>query len=318
MDIHDGNTMLIDGLYYYYGASYGDCKEPAGDTGCAGMGLGACGFRPDHNVSVFTSPDLSTWTSQGHIFEMAISSPSPNGILFCPKVIYCSATKKYVLWFNWINGSDFSQSYYAVATSNTPLGPFTVITPVVKTLAFDNTGDFALFVDDDAKAYIIYTAHITGYDVTHQMSIEQLSDDYTYSLGSSYTSGFFGASFVEAPTMFKRGNIYYALFGSCCCYCQGGSAPTVYISTKPLGPYTTQVSLGGAMSSQQTNVLPYKTNASGTIGMGYIWQGDRWQSAPDGIKGHDFSYWQSLSFDSQGNVQGPLTWVDSFTIDVQH
>lgn len=29
MDIHDGNTLLLDdGLYYYYGASYGLCKEP--------------------------------------------------------------------------------------------------------------------------------------------------------------------------------------------------------------------------------------------------------------------------------------------------
>jgi len=226
--------------------------------------------------------------------------------------------KKYVLWFNWINGSDFSQSYYAVATSNTPLGPFTLVTTVIKTLAYDNTGDFALFVDDDGKAYIIYTAHIQGYDTTHQMSIEQLSDDYTYTLGSAYSSGFFGASFVEAPTMFKRDNLYYASFGSCCCYCKSGSAPGVYTSSKPLGPYTTQTSLGNAMSSQQTNVLPYKTNQSGSIVMGYLWQGDRWQSAPDGIKGHDFSYWQPLSFDSQGRIQSPLVWVDSFTIDVQY
>jgi len=70
------------------------------------------------------------------------------------------------------------------------------------------------------------------------------------------------------------------------------------------------------MSSQQTNVLPYRTNVSGVIETGYLWQGDRWQSAPDGIKGHDFSYWQPLTFDSQGKVQGPLQWVDSFTVDV--
>jgi len=27
MDIHDGNTLLINGTYFYYGASYGDCLE---------------------------------------------------------------------------------------------------------------------------------------------------------------------------------------------------------------------------------------------------------------------------------------------------
>jgi len=36
--------------------------------------------------------------------------------------------------------------------------------------------------DDDGTAYIIYTAHISGYPTTHQMSVEQLTDDYTASL----------------------------------------------------------------------------------------------------------------------------------------
>jgi len=74
-----------------------------------------------------------------------------------------------------------------------------------------------------------------------------------------------------------------------------------------------QTYLGGAMSSQQTNVLPYKSNT----GLQFLWQGDRWQSAPDGLKGHDFSYWGPLSFDAKGNVTGPLSFVDTFTIDVE-
>jgi len=313
MDIHDGNTLLLKDGYYYYGASYGLCQEPAGDSGCSGASLGSCGFRPDHNVSLYTSNDLSSWTFQGHVFEMGTSAPAPNTILFCPKVLYNAATLNYVLWFNWINGSDFSQSYYAVATSPKPTGPFQLVNPIVKTLAYSDTGDFALFGDDDGKGYIIYTAHIQGYDTTHVMSIEQLSDDYTYTLGADFNSGFFGDSFVEAPTMFKRQGVYYALFGQCCCYCQEGSPPKVYTSTKALGPYTVRTSLGGAMSAQQTNVLPWKS----ADGMEYLWQGDRWQSALDGIKGHDFSYWEPLTFDSSGNVTGPLVWVDSFAIDVE-
>ncbi len=34
MDAHDGNVFLHDGLYYYYDASYGLCKEPPGPSGC--------------------------------------------------------------------------------------------------------------------------------------------------------------------------------------------------------------------------------------------------------------------------------------------
>ena len=45
MDIHDGNTVLVDGVYYYYGASYGLCRESSGSSGCANTTIGACGFR---------------------------------------------------------------------------------------------------------------------------------------------------------------------------------------------------------------------------------------------------------------------------------
>jgi len=311
MDIHDGNTLLLDdGLYYYYGASYGLCKEPSGSNGCADAGPGNCGFRMDHNVSLFTSPDLSTWTFRGHIWEMA-KSPI-NGILFCPKVIYNPKTTMFVMWFNWITpDADFSGSWYAAATSSSPLGPFTLVNSNISSLAFTNTGDFNLYLDDDGQGYVIYTAHITHFSVTHRMSVERLSSDFTGTVGATGNSGFFGNSFVEAPAFFKRQETYYAVFGTCCCYCQSGSPVYIYTATNPLGPYIQQNNLGGAIPSQQTNVLPV-TTPNGTE---YLWQGDRWQSAPDGIKGHDFSYWGPLQFDKDGNV-APLAFQNQFTIDV--
>jgi hypothetical protein len=45
MDIHDGNTLYVDGVFYYYGAEYGLCEEPAGSNGCADFGVGNCGFQ---------------------------------------------------------------------------------------------------------------------------------------------------------------------------------------------------------------------------------------------------------------------------------
>lgn len=38
--------------------------------------------------------------------------------------------------------------------------------------------------------------------------------------------------------------------------------------------------------------------------------GDRWQSAPDGIKAHDFSYWTPLSFLPNGIADCP--WIHIF------
>eukprot|EP01113_Clastostelium_recurvatum_P002942 TRINITY_DN1126_c0_g1_i2.p1 TRINITY_DN1126_c0_g1~~TRINITY_DN1126_c0_g1_i2.p1 ORF type:complete len:356 (+),score=73.77 TRINITY_DN1126_c0_g1_i2:41-1108(+) len=312
MDVHDGNTFYLNGLYYYYGASYGLCKEPSGGNGCSDAGPGNCGFQLNHNVSLYTSPDFATWTNHGHVFEMHRDHPVP-GILFCPKVIGPNLQGDFVLWYNWLPGSgSFASSYYGVAVSPSPLGPFKVVTPNVTSLAFADVGDFSLFRDDDGSGYIIYTSHIQGYPTTHQMSVEKLNTAYTLSLGSSANSGFFGQSFVEAPAMFKRGSTYYAVFGQCCCYCQSGSAVTFYKAIQPLGPYTSGQAISGAIPAQQTNVAQY-VGANGQAD--YIWQGDRWQSAPDGIKGHDLTYWGPMSFDGQGNIL-PLEFLKETSIVV--
>jgi hypothetical protein len=78
--------------------------------------------------------------------------------------------------------------------------------------------------------YIIYTAHIQGYPVTHVMSVERLAPDFLSSTGLKHSSGFFGETFVEAPTMFERNGAYFAVFGHCCCYCGSGSPVKYYRS----------------------------------------------------------------------------------------
>jgi hypothetical protein len=165
----------------------------------------------------------------------------------------------------------------------------------------------------------------------------------------AHTSGFFGQSFVEAPAMFKRNGVYYAVFGMCCCYCQQGSPVTVYTAPAALGPYTqrnaidathgacsqTNATYGASRAAlnlrrgeenvrkeqlcrrasgihaQQTDIFPYVS----TTGLQFMWMGDRWQSAPDGIKGHDFTFWYPMQFDATGNVTA-MRWVDSFSVDL--
>jgi hypothetical protein len=34
----------------------------------------------------------------------------------------------------------------------------------------------------------------------------------------------------------------------------------------------------------------------------FMWMADRWQSAPDGVKGHDFQFWVPLEFGPDGNL----------------
>jgi hypothetical protein len=46
MDAHDGNILYDapSGLYYWYAASYGNCTEPTGPSGCSDAGPGACEY----------------------------------------------------------------------------------------------------------------------------------------------------------------------------------------------------------------------------------------------------------------------------------
>jgi hypothetical protein len=103
LDAHDGNLFLYDGLYYYYGANYGLCREPPGPSG-------GCGFQLNHNVSLYTSPDLSVWTFHGYVFQM--STMKNQGIMFGPRVLPNPKTKKWVMWFNFLPaaGTGVSQS----------------------------------------------------------------------------------------------------------------------------------------------------------------------------------------------------------------
>ena len=54
-----------------------------------------------------------------------------------------------------------------------------------------------------------------------------------------------------------------------------------------------------AISAQQTWVA--KIPMSG--GPAFIWMGDRWESRPDGVKGHDSQFWSApLKFSPDGDI----------------
>jgi hypothetical protein len=63
--------------------------------------------------------------------------------------------------------------------------------------------------------------------------------------------------------------------------------------------------------SQQNYVIKVETKS----GTQYVWTGDRWQQAPDGIKGHEPQFWVPLNFQANGDIE-PVKWVDEFTLDL--
>ena len=222
-------------------------------------------------MSLYTSPDLVTWTNAGVVFGAQGNLP-PNSVLFAPKTVFNPTTQLFVMFFNYIVDT-FSNSFYGVATSARAEGPFTL---QVKNIAlrYQDNGDENLLVDTDGTAFLIYTTLSHG----HGMSIERLAPDYLSSLGATdpaQSSGIFGDGGVEAPAVFKRGSIFYAVFGQCCCYCGSGSVVSVYTSSSALGPYTKRSVLAGegagaaAFGSQQTDIFAY-TDSSGEAQFMYV------------------------------------------------
>jgi beta-xylosidase len=282
IDAHDGCLQFFAGRYYLYGTAYGR----------------SAGFGLNNRYRVYSSPDLGEWRYEGELL-----ADQPAGVFYRPYVVFNPQTRLYVLWFNWY--PQLWDGATGVAVSETPVGPFRIVASRVGlSQAADRPGDGSLFVDDDGTGYYIHTIIGQG----HAIRIEKLTADF---LGSTGEVSEVLARGCEAPALFRRGDLYYALFDTACCFCPQGSGARVYTARQPLGPYTFQGNLNRdaqdrpIIAAQQT----YVARLPGPQGDVYLWMGDRWGSRPDGIKGHDFQYWSApLAFAAEGKIQ-PLTFT---------
>jgi hypothetical protein len=183
---------------------------------------------------VWTSPDLSSGTWQ-HLTTAVDLGNRPPGTIFRPDGIYNPNTKEVVLWFNWLNAAGKYEGY-AAYTAPSPKGPYTRVREQVNTSNAANCGDFHLFVDPvDNVPYVIAGCQF-------HMYIERLLPNMLDSAGDLSPAGRyeFAEYFIEAPALFERRGVYYAVFGHCCCYCYQGSGAIVHTAPHPLGPWTLQ------------------------------------------------------------------------------
>jgi len=289
VDAHDGNLQFFNGRYYLYGTAYGE----------------TAGFSINNRFRVYSSADLEHWVYEGELLK----APT-DGVYYRPYVVYNAATKKYVLWYNWY--PKLWNGQVGVATSESPVGPFTIINPNVHlSQAVDHPGDGSLFVDRDDNAYFVYTVIDQG----HAIRVEHLSRDYLSSTGE--TSAVL-AKGCEAPAMFRHEHDYYVLFDSACCFCAKGSGARVFKSSSPLGPYTQLENINRdaeknpIVHGQQTFVASIPT----ADGRALIWMADRWGSRPDHIKGHDFQYWTPLTISPDGSI-AMLTNTTDWSLSIE-
>ncbi|GIH09433.1 hypothetical protein Rhe02_75000 [Rhizocola hellebori] len=284
VDAHDGDLALFGETYYLYGTSY-DCGYTLTTAGTK-----FCGFK------VYSSPDLVHWTDRGQLFEASGAlwqgrcAPPQYGC-YRPHVVYNQSTSKYVLW---INGYDNASGYH-VFTSDFPTGPFAELAAptlaVQGTGAGFNNGDMDVFVDDDlAKtAYLAYTDIRGG----HDQIVEKLNASYTSGTGQ-YTR--LNINSTEAPSLFKRGLIYYHLSGPNCPYCTGTATQYRYAGG-PLGPWSAPTTINTNSCGGQPSFVSAIPTASGTT---YLYGSDLWNGEFNEALAN--YHWAPLTFAGNGSI----------------
>jgi hypothetical protein len=183
-------------------------------------------------------------------------------------------------------------------------------------------------VDDDGTGYYIYTSMGDEYTVR----VERLAPDY---LGPSGEISDVVGHGMEAPLLFRRNNLYYTIVGELCADCPEGAEAHVCISTSPLGPFSWVSNInrrpysGPDVIAQPTTNKFSRQNKAPTIpaqetwvakipmpgGPAFIWMADLWESARDGVKGHDLQYWSPpLKFGPDNNGILPVENVERWDI----
>lgn len=218
VNAHGGGVLFDGGTYYWFGEH--KVHGEIGNTAQVGM-------------HVYSSTDLYNWKDRGIALAVSddpASDITRGAVLERPKVLRNPRTGKYVMWFHLeLKGQGYKAARSGVAIADRPIGPYKFlgsfrpnagVWPVNVTeqdkqrgehniLARDFVGgqmarDMTLFVDDDGKAYHIYSS-----EENETLQVSELSDDYLRPAGR-YARILPGGS-NEAATIFKHNGHYYLI-----------------------------------------------------------------------------------------------------------
>ena len=322
INAHGGGVLFHEGVYYWYGElKEGRTYLPLVNKGWGGTRVVAGG------VSCYSSTNLYDWKNEGVALPSNAEDPTHDlaceNVLERPKVIYNARTKKFVMWLHQ-DSPDYQAARSGVAVSDTPVGPFQYIGsarpnagvtpqntnehPIPENGKSPYTRDFkvgqmardmTLFVDDDGKAYHIYSS-----ESNETLQISLLTDDYLKHSGQ-YVRVFPGRK-MEAPAMFKHKGKYYLIASGCTGWDPNPARSAV--ADHVFGPWTelenpcrgkdAKITYG----SQSTHVLPVAGQPGKFIAMFDRWK--KWDL-------QDSRYvWLPLEINAEGKpiIQWHETW----------
>jgi beta-xylosidase len=159
--------------------------------------------------------------------------------------------------------------------------------------------DQNLFVDNDGKAYHIYSS-----EENSTLHISQLTDDYLSDSGNYIRV--FCDRYMEAPAMFKHNGKYFLMASDCTGWSPNAArlawAPTIFGTWEELGNPCRGNGSELTFHSQSTFILPVQGKRDA-----FIYMGDRWkpENAIDGRY-----IWLPVQFDENGIPH--LEWMDEW------
>ena len=215
---HGGSILYQDGVYYWYGEDKdGPTTTVDGEPHVDVIG-----------ISVYTSTDLTNWTSHGLVLAGTASGDlAPQNVLERPKVIYNATTHEYVMWMH-VDNATYTKAEVATAVSKSPLGPF-VYQGAFRPLGLQSR-DMTVFQDTDGTAYLVFAT-----DNSNSLRIAQMTPD-DLGLTGAVSTPFTGVGKREAPEMFKHDGKYYLLTSGATWFTP--NAAMYAVSSSPMGKYT--------------------------------------------------------------------------------
>ncbi|NQU52047.1 MAG: family 43 glycosylhydrolase [Bacteroidetes bacterium] len=163
--------------------------------------------------------------------------------------------------------------------------------------------DQNLFVDDDGKAYHIYSS-----EENSTLHISQLTDDYLSESGNF--TRVFSERYMEAPAVFKHKSKYFLIASDCTGWDPNAArlawAPSIFGPWEELGNPCVGDEANLTFRSQSTFVTPVQGKKDA-----FIYLGDRWkpENAIDG---------RYICLPFQFNKSGIpyLKWMDEWSLDI--
>lgn len=298
INAHGGGMLYYGNTYYWYG------ENKAGRSWLPEANRKWDGYRVDvTGIHCYSSKDLYRWRDQGLVLRAVPEDPSndlhPSKVVERPKVAFNARTRKFVMWMH-IDTADYQTARAGVAVADSPTGHFRYLGSVKPEGA--DSRDQTLFVDDDGKAYRVYSS-----EWNKATYISLLSDDWLRHIGR-YTRAFIGQS-LEAQSLFKRHGKYYLFASECTGWdpnpMHAAIADSIWGPWHELGNPCAGPKANTSFDAQSTCVFQVSGRNDA-----YILMADRWEKSDLS----DSRYvWLPVEFEGE---MPRLEWVDNWDASI--